>query len=466
MVKARTGSVSLSAAGVAALVAGVIAMVTTASPGARQDTIPDRLADSTFWRIVSTFSEPTGYFPSENFVSNETEWQYVIPGALSRVKPGGAYVGVGPEQNFTYIASFHPRIAFICDIRRQNLIQHLMYKALIEMSANRAEFLSKLWSRLRPDGTDTMSDPAEIVAAFRRATPDSLLYNFNLASIFTRLVDHHKFELSADDSATMRAVYRVFFLNGPDISYSSSSRTRGIAPGGALVGPGTVIVGSRMTWSASGSGVITTMNGGGATTYRFTTDSLGRMVMWRDSSGTMVPDTTFKLNPLSGAQAGFATIAGGGYATFGSLMSEDDGAGVNRGWLGSEAAFRYLKDFETRNLLVPVVGNFGGSKALRSVASYLKANDVHVSEFYTSNVEQYLFQNRIDGEFYDNVAALPTDSSSIFIRSFPASIPGAPRPRVRGSRLAQTTSSIGAILKSYREGTLTSYFDLAALQDR
>jgi hypothetical protein len=40
-----------------------------------------------------------------------------------------------------------PKIAFIVDIRRQNLIEHLMYKALFELSADRAEFISRLLSR-------------------------------------------------------------------------------------------------------------------------------------------------------------------------------------------------------------------------------------------------------------------------------------------------------------------------------
>ena len=66
-----------------------------------------------------------------------------VAAALSeRAKPGGVYLGVGPEQNFTYIAAIRPKIAFITDIRRGNLQLHLMYKALFELSADRAEFVS------------------------------------------------------------------------------------------------------------------------------------------------------------------------------------------------------------------------------------------------------------------------------------------------------------------------------------
>ena len=79
--------------------------------------LPERLADSTYWRMVQTMSEPNGYFRSENFVSNEMGLQHVVSSLQLQTAPGGAYVGVGPEQNFTYIGALKPRIAFIVDIR-------------------------------------------------------------------------------------------------------------------------------------------------------------------------------------------------------------------------------------------------------------------------------------------------------------------------------------------------------------
>ena len=59
----------------------------------------------------------------------------------------GVYLGVAPDQNFTYIVALKPSIAFIVDIRHQNAMQHLLFKALIAMSATRAEFLARLLSR-------------------------------------------------------------------------------------------------------------------------------------------------------------------------------------------------------------------------------------------------------------------------------------------------------------------------------
>src|SRR5689334_25416356 len=92
--------------------------------------LPAAFSDKEFWDFFTTMSEEGGSFPSENFVSNEQTYQYVIPTLQRTLTPNGVYLGVGPEQNFTYIANLKPRMAVIFDIRRQNAMAHLMYKAL------------------------------------------------------------------------------------------------------------------------------------------------------------------------------------------------------------------------------------------------------------------------------------------------------------------------------------------------
>jgi hypothetical protein len=98
-------------------------------------------------------------------------------------------------------------------------------------------------------------------------------------------------------------------------------------------------------------------------------------------------------------------------------MTATDRAGVARSYLADESSFAALKDLETRNLVIPVVGDFAGRKAIRGVAAYLKAHDAVVSAFYLSNVEDYLYQDGKWPAFCENVAALPLDDSSTFIRS-------------------------------------------------
>ena len=198
--------------------------LSVAVPGCeREPTIPERLDDSTFWTMVNDLSEPGGYFHSDNFVSNELGFQYVISDLLSTVGTGGVYVGVGPDQNFTYVAALKPRIAFIVDIRRQNMLQHLMYKALIEMSSDRAEFLALLFSR----NWDTIPPPRleadSLFSLLGVLERDSTEFQANLAAIFDRLTRHHGFPLDSADSASLRYVYESFFEGGSGLTYSSNS---------------------------------------------------------------------------------------------------------------------------------------------------------------------------------------------------------------------------------------------------
>src|SRR4029078_6428705 len=89
------------------------------SPLASED-LPKHVSDAAFWKLATDFSEPGGYFRSDNFVSNEEMFQVVLPDLKKTKKPGGVYLGVGPDQNFTYIVALQPKLAFIFDIRRQN----------------------------------------------------------------------------------------------------------------------------------------------------------------------------------------------------------------------------------------------------------------------------------------------------------------------------------------------------------
>jgi hypothetical protein len=111
-------------------------------------------------------------------------------------------------------------------------------------------------------------------------------------------------------------------------------------------------------------------------------------------------------------------IAGGTVQpTYAELMTATDEAGNERGFLANEANFGSIRDLQRRNLIVPIVGNFSGPKAIRSVGRYLKDHDVNVSAFYLSNVEEYLLQDNTWGTFCANVASLPVDRTSTFIRS-------------------------------------------------
>src|SRR6266571_2648597 len=132
---------------------------------------PEGLTAAEFARLITDLSEEGGYFRSDNFTSNETSYLHVVDKLRELGTTGGAYIGVGPEQNFTYIAKLRPKIAFIVDIRRQAMLQHLLYKALFHVSETRAQFLSGLLSRPLT-GEQALRGGAsvdELIDYFRRA---------------------------------------------------------------------------------------------------------------------------------------------------------------------------------------------------------------------------------------------------------------------------------------------------------
>ena len=345
--------------------------------------LPERIADSTYWRLVGELSEPGGYFRSDNFVSNEGELQYVIPDLLRVVPRGRAYIGVGPEQNLTYIAALDPAIVFIVDIRRQNLVHHLMFKALMETSADRVTYLSRLLSRPAPAGLDTTATVVELFNAMMLAVPDTQLYHRTLREIGEHLTVTHGFALGDTDLEGLRYIVGAFAEAGASLTYS---------------------------W-------------GQMNNRRF----------------------------------------GGWMPTLAEMMTETDADGVHRGYLASESTYRAVKSLHERNLIVPVVGDFGGPKAIRAVGEWLRSHDATVGVFYASNVEQYLFEDpEVAAAFYANLATLPTDSASTFVRSV-SSRGWVPR-RNPNSRLAQITMPIQPMLRAIREGRVANYMELVLLK--
>ena len=97
------------------------------------------LEPGAFARLFADLSEPSGRYFSTNYVTNETSYLQVADQLEQEVQPGGAYLGVGPEQNFTYIALTQPQLAFILDIRRQNALLHLLYKAIFDVARSRTQ---------------------------------------------------------------------------------------------------------------------------------------------------------------------------------------------------------------------------------------------------------------------------------------------------------------------------------------
>src|SRR5215471_18375130 len=184
--------------------------------------VPAELSDQQFWNLSKESSEEDGYFRSDNLLSNETSFQYIIPELLKTAKQGRVYLGVGPEQNFTYIAALKPTMAVIIDIRHGNLDVQLLYKALFELSKDRVDFVSRLFSRQRPAGLTANSTVTEIFDAFASAPGSKELYEANLKAVDDQLPKKHKFPLSTGDLEGIQWALSNYYQFGPFITYSSS----------------------------------------------------------------------------------------------------------------------------------------------------------------------------------------------------------------------------------------------------
>ena len=329
----------------------------------RGPALPDRLGDADYWKLLSDISEPGGYFRIEdNYTSNETEIGLLFTMIRDAGITGGVYMGVGPEQNFTYIAAIRPKMAFVVDIRRQAVMQHLMFKAMFELAKDRADFISVLFGKPRPAGVDTATSIQALWTAYRTVPSDSMLAKENYKRVADLLTKTHGFTFTSPEAGQLKAVFDAFYYFGPSIA------TRGLATGG---------------------------RGGD-----------------------------------------FAELTG----------YSNDASGQPRSFLSSEANYRYVKSLHERNLIVPVSGDFAGPKAIRAIGAYVKEHNGVVSAFYVSNVEQYLFTDMKADAFYANVATLPVDSMSVFIR------PYSMRRMFGGSGQTQSLCPIEAFLRAVEGG--------------
>lgn len=290
------------------------------------DTLPTELDNAAFWKMVSDFSEPDGYYQYTVITSNETAYQEVLPELTRRAAPGGVYLGVGPEQNFTYIAALRPKMAFIIDIRRDMMLEHLMYKAVFEMSADRADFVGNLFSRARPPQLTADSSVEVLFRAYAAAQGNPDLAEIRLKDILARLKTTHGFALSSDDERRIRSIYFTFLREGVVTFHSS--------------------------------------------------------------------------------------IESPGYRT---LMTMTDGQGRNWSFLASAENYSRVRAMHQKNLIVPVVGDFGGPKTVRRVGQYLRDHGAIVNVFYLSNVEDYI-EPVLEG-YARNIASLPVDVSSLFVQT-------------------------------------------------
>jgi hypothetical protein len=356
---------------------------------------PESISSTDFSKMIREMSEEGGYFLSDNFTSNETSYLHIVDKLRQVGTTGGAYIGVGPEQNFTYIAKLRPRVAFIVDIRRQAVIQHLMYKAIFHLSPTRTDFLSRLLSKPLPTGSKEVAKDApgdkteapklvipkadapidDLLAFFNKVAATDQAYAANLAEIKKVIETEFQFPLLAQDKASLDYVYKSFRAEGLEIAFRLDSNWGGYFP------------------------------------------SFRELIVQTD---------------LNGKAGNFLAVV-------------DD--------------YNFVREMHRKNLIIPLVGDFGGTKALTSVGEYLRKNGLTVTAYYLSNVEQYLFDGSSFEGFVRNIKKLPLTDKSLFIRavfnmrySHPAGLPG----HLSTTLLQQMT----VFVKDFDEGAYRSYGDV------
>jgi hypothetical protein len=189
--------------------------------------IAPRAAPGGFAEDIRQLSEPEGAFDTDNLISNERSFLEVIPVLASRGVSGGAYIGVGPDQNFSYIARIRPAIAYIIDIRRDNLLLHLLFKALFAQAPSRVAYLSLLTGRAPPAGAAAPWSTAPLDRLVRHADQAPRLDGAAARALradLTRTIRAFGVPLSAADLATIERFHGSFIERGLDLQFNSHGR--------------------------------------------------------------------------------------------------------------------------------------------------------------------------------------------------------------------------------------------------
>jgi hypothetical protein len=287
-----------------------------------------------FAGLIAQLSEKDGYFDTDNLISNEKSYLHVIPSLRQSGLARGVYIGVGPDQNFSYIAQLRPVTAFIVDVRRDNLLLHILFKALFGLAPTRLEYLALLTGRPVPDApADWRTAPIEKLVAYvdgHEAVPslDVLRARVDKAARDTGV------PLSASDLATIHRFHRTFINAGLSLKFQTTGRS-----------------------------------------------------------------------PRSY------------YPTYRELLLETDRDGHHWNYLASEDDYQFVRSLEARDLVIPVVGDLGGTHALAAIGRLMAERGERLTAFYTSNVEFYLARDGSLPRFMENLKRLPHTDRSLIIRA-------------------------------------------------
>ncbi|HEX5830170.1 MAG TPA: hypothetical protein VFY16_04255 [Gemmatimonadaceae bacterium] len=346
---------------------------------ARRATSLPSPADTSFGGVISRLSEPGGYFDTDNLISNEASYLHAVSTLRQLGVRGGAFLGVGPDQNFSYVAAIRPSVAFMVDLRRDNLLEHLLFKAIFTRARNRAEYLALLFGRPVPEPLDAWDErPVEEIIEYLDAAPSLPDTAATARRLVLETVRGFGVPLAPADLATIDRFHASFIAAGLDLRFTSINRP--------------------------------------ARPY---------------------------------------------YPTYRQLLIERDREGRQASYLANEADWRFVRELQRRDRVIPVVGDLAGEHALPEIGRWLHERGERVSAFYTSNVEYYLMQDGSFERFVQNVAALPRAEPSVIIRSCFGWACGASHPEtLPGYFSTQLVQRIPSLLEEQRRGGYRTYADV------
>ena len=341
--------------------------------------------EPSFASRIEQLSESGGEFDTDNLISNEKSYLHVMPALGQARVSGGAYIGVGPDQNFSYIAQIRPHIAFIVDLRRDNLLLHLLFKALFGMAGTRIEYLSLLVGRPAPGHPDEWREASiDKIVAFVDGVKATPAWVDALRGRVDAQIKHAGVPLSAADFATIDRFHRAFIDAGLSLKFQS--------------------------W--------------------------GRL-------------------PRSY------------YPTYRELLLETDRNGRQLNYLTSEDDFQFVRSLQARDLVIPVVGDLAGSRAMAAVGRFLTGRGERLSAIYTSNVEMYLFRDLKLPRFVENVKRLPRNERSVIIRAIFGDAFGATLPEsVPGYYSTSVIQPVEDLIGGFSSGKYRTYWDLVTAGSR
>jgi hypothetical protein len=130
------------------------------------------------------------------------------------------------------MAAIRPNVAFMFDIRRDNMLEHLIFKAAFARARNRAEYLALLLGRPVPADVERWSDrPLDaLVAHFDTVAMTPASETAARAAVIDG-IRRTGVPLDSSDWATIRRFHGAFIADGLDIRYESRGRPgRGFFP--------------------------------------------------------------------------------------------------------------------------------------------------------------------------------------------------------------------------------------------